>query len=117
MTDLSASDSLKNKTTEGPKARQHEERLSPSLPPAAPGSRRSPGDCFVLEKITMYLRLVLKVCEGCGILWFRSQDCLDVYCSACAVRMRELPRPSALRRRGWRRRPSSQAHAAGGGAA
>ena len=32
----------------------------------------------------MYLRIFLKVCEGCGVLWFRAQGCAEVYCPGCA---------------------------------
>lgn len=39
-----------------------------------------------------YLRVHLKVCEGCGGLWFRAQDRVDVYCSSCAGRLRGFPR-------------------------
>lgn len=46
----------------------------------------------------MYLRIFLKVCEGCGTLWFRTQDCTDVYCAHCSPRMRALPLPRRSRR-------------------
>src|ERR1700742_1846389 len=36
----------------------------------------------------MYLKVNLKVCEGCGGLWFRTQDRIDVYCSSCAGRLK-----------------------------
>ena len=31
----------------------------------------------------MYLRVQLKVCEGCGGLWFRTQGRADIYCFTC----------------------------------
>ena len=51
----------------------------------------------------MYLRIFLKVCEGCGVLWFRAENCTDVYCRNCAPRLRSLPQ--ILRPRHPRRRP------------
>lgn len=51
----------------------------------------------------MYLKVSLKVCEACGCLWFRSQNNGDVYCSACAHRMKDFPKPT-MRTRGRRSR-------------
>ena len=34
-----------------------------------------------------YLRVQLKVCEGCGGLWFRSQSTEDVYGRCCAGKL------------------------------
>jgi hypothetical protein len=39
-----------------------------------------------------YLKVQLKVCEGCGGLWFRTQDKLDIYCSSCASKLNGYPR-------------------------
>jgi hypothetical protein len=64
----------------------------------------------------MYLRLFLKVCEGCGILWFRAHDCSDVYCPACVVKMRALPAVRRVGRRGGRKRPACHGNSAGGAA-
>lgn len=55
-----------------------------------------------LEKPMMYLRIFLKVCEGCGSLWFRTQDNPEVYCPVCAPRLAAIP-PSARSRRSVRR--------------
>jgi hypothetical protein len=55
----------------------------------------------------MYLRIFLKVCEGCGSLWFRAQDSQEIYCPACAPRLAALPPSKRSRssvRRGLRRR-------------
>ena len=52
----------------------------------------------------MYLRIFLKVCEGCGVLWLRAQDCPEVYCPDCARRLRLLPPPRRSRRPGRRGR-------------
>ncbi len=58
----------------------------------------------------MYLRIFLKVCEGCGGLWYRAQDCTEVYCPGCAARMRTLPRRRHSTRPGRRgRRPAGGA--------
>jgi hypothetical protein len=34
-----------------------------------------------------YLRVQLKVCEGCGGLWFRTQNAEDVYGRCCAGKL------------------------------
>jgi len=39
-----------------------------------------------------YVRIFLKICEGCGVLWLRAYDSQDVYCAACSRTMRTLPR-------------------------
>jgi hypothetical protein len=61
-----------------------------------------------------YLRIFLKVCEGCGSLWFRTQDSPEVYCSGCSARMRSLPQARRSRRPG--RRGNHGARKAGGAA-
>jgi hypothetical protein len=62
-----------------------------------------------------YLRIVLKICEGCGSLWYRAQDCPDVYCPGCSIKMRKLPQGQRSRRPGRRGRHGI-AHNAGGAA-
>jgi hypothetical protein len=44
------------------------------------------------EKDMTYLRVQLKVCEGCGGLWFRPQDRTDIYCFSCAEKLKGFPR-------------------------
>lgn len=44
-----------------------------------------------MKRTMMYLRLELKVCEGCGALWLRSQPKNTVYCKHCAVRLASFP--------------------------
>jgi predicted amidophosphoribosyltransferase len=39
------------------------------------------------------LRLVLKVCEGCGALWLRTQAAESVYCRRCAEHLAHFPAP------------------------
>ena len=41
----------------------------------------------------MELRVNLKVCEGCGCLWYRAQVETGVYCQSCDERFREFPAP------------------------
>lgn len=48
----------------------------------------------------------LKVCEGCGCLWFRAQHRECVYCSGCEMRFAEFPSPETRKTRG---RPSRKA--------
>lgn len=48
-----------------------------------------------------YLRMDLKVCEGCGALWVRPSAAPEVYCHRCAQRLAEFP--AARRRRGENR--------------
>jgi hypothetical protein len=48
----------------------------------------------------MYLSVHLKVCEGCGCLWYRSQVDSGVYCAPCAQRFQEFPTPESRKRRG-----------------
>jgi len=55
----------------------------------------------------MYLRISLKLCERCGILWFRTDNSTEVYCSGCARRLQSLPR---LRRGRYRARPLRTPH-------
>ena len=47
-----------------------------------------------------YLRLDLKVCEGCGTLWLRSVTSNGVYCRSCATRLSEFPAPRGKSRAG-----------------
>jgi hypothetical protein len=42
----------------------------------------------------------LKICEGCGCLWYRAQVETRVYCAACNERFKEFPTPQSRKRRG-----------------
>ncbi len=55
----------------------------------------------------MELRVHLKVCEGCGCLWYRPQTIEDVYCKACESKLRDFPSPESRKRRGRPVRRSS----------
>ena len=67
----------------------------------------------------MELRVQLKVCEGCGCLWYRVHNHRSVYCQSCEVRLSDFPAPESRVRRGRPvRKAASQvlslAEAAGG---
>ena len=51
----------------------------------------------------MELRVQLKICEGCGCLWYRAQTLAGVYCQRCEVKLKDFPSPETRKRRG---RPS-----------
>ena len=53
----------------------------------------------------MELRVQLKVCEGCGCLWYRTQAQESVYCKECETKLKDFPSPESRKRRG---RPSSK---------
>ncbi|MDP9268594.1 MAG: hypothetical protein M3P27_09775 [Acidobacteriota bacterium] len=36
------------------------------------------------------IRMELKYCEACGGLWFRREECDQIYCQRCAERMGEI---------------------------
>ena len=60
----------------------------------------------------MELRVQLKVCEGCGCLWYRPQDHGSVYCRDCETKLKDFPSPESRRRRGPRgRKPPARAWA------
>jgi len=48
----------------------------------------------------MEVRVQLKICEGCGCLWFRPQKEERVYCKECAEKLSEFPLPESRKRRG-----------------
>lgn len=48
----------------------------------------------------MELRVQLKVCEGCGCLWFRTQNLGNVYCKSCETKLMDFPTPESRKRRG-----------------
>lgn len=51
------------------------------------------GRCAFGEIRMKYLRLELKVCEGCGALWLRTGVWDGVYCSLCALQLSDFPLP------------------------
>ena len=54
----------------------------------------------------MELRVQLKVCEGCGCLWYRAQTIGSVYCKECETKLKDFPSPESRKRRG---RPAGKA--------
>ena len=71
-----------------------------------PGGRKqnnmTAGFTGTLGELVMELRVHLKVCEGCGNLWYRIQNQRSVYCKECETRLREFPLPESRKRRGPR---------------
>lgn len=54
----------------------------------------------------MELRVQLKVCEGCGCLWYRAQTQGSVYCTGCEEKLKDFPTPESRKRRGRPNRKS-----------
>lgn len=48
----------------------------------------------------MELRVQLKICEGCGCLWYRALNHGCVYCQRCETKLKEFPSPESRKRRG-----------------
>jgi hypothetical protein len=48
----------------------------------------------------MDLRVQLKVCEGCGCLWYRAQTQGSVYCKECETKLKDFPSAESRKRRG-----------------
>ena len=48
----------------------------------------------------MEVRVQLKVCEGCGCLWYRAQTQGSVYCNSCEEKLKDFPTPESRKRRG-----------------
>ena len=61
-----------------------------------------------------YLRVQLKVCEGCGGLWYRTQSASEVYGRCCAGKLAEHARARVAERHGRRARRYEAMAMAGG---
>ena len=48
----------------------------------------------------MELYVQLKVCEGCGCLWYRALNHGSVYCQRCENKLKDFPTPESRKRRG-----------------
>ena len=48
----------------------------------------------------MDLCVQLKVCEGCGCLWYRTQNQRGVYCLGCDATLKQFPPPQNRKRPG-----------------
>jgi hypothetical protein len=53
----------------------------------------------------MELRVQLKVCEGCGCLWYRPKPVASPYCKECTVRLKDFAISTRRRRRSPRNQP------------
>jgi len=42
----------------------------------------------------------LKICEGCGCLWYRAQTQGSVYCQRCEIKLKDFPLPESRRKKG-----------------
>lgn len=60
--------------------------------------------------------LHLKICEGCGRLWARSQATAQVYCRSCAIHFADFPTPGSRRQKGRPRKDGRRPALAHGGA-
>ncbi len=56
------------------------------------------------RRTPMEIRLHVKTCEGCGCLWYRANTNPGVYCSRCAVKLRDFPAQGSRKLRGRPRR-------------
>lgn len=48
----------------------------------------------------MELRVQLKICEGCGSLFYRAEAGGEIYCHGCKGKLRDFPSPESRKRRG-----------------
>jgi hypothetical protein len=62
----------------------------PLRPWQNPEARRGISTSWRMNKMN-YLRLTLKVCEGCGTLWLRRVSIDSVYCATCARQLSAFP--------------------------
>jgi NADH pyrophosphatase NudC (nudix superfamily) len=54
--------------------------------------------------LTMKLFVDLKICEGCGSLWYRPSGGATVYCSSCSEKLGEFPSPRVRTQAGGRKK-------------
>ncbi len=57
-----------------------------------------------------YLRMDIKVCEGCGALWLRAETADGVYCKRCRGRLAGFPAARGRRRPLGPRKPRTGMH-------
>jgi hypothetical protein len=48
----------------------------------------------------MELCVQLKICEGCGCLWYRVLNQGTAYCNRCEAELEKFPTPQSRKRRG-----------------
>lgn len=46
----------------------------------------------------MEVAVQLKICEGCGCLWFRPQSLGRVYCHRCDTKLKDFPKATSRKR-------------------
>ncbi len=63
-----------------------------------------------------YLRVELKICEGCGSLWYRTELLDKVYCAPCSKRLAMHAKARPEQRRGRRAAHTVSMQAIAGGA-
>lgn len=67
-----------------------------------------------LGESMVYMYVSLKVCEGCGSLWFRTEGRTEVYCVSCAGKFKSFP-VARKSRAGRPRKHTAQALVVAGG--
>ena len=65
--------------------------LSEPFRPLKNTEARFGGTCFLENNKMKYLRVDLKVCEGCGALWLRTGVLDGVYCLPCSGVLSSFP--------------------------
>ncbi len=97
-------DKTEQESTGGSPPSGHEKPEMPCLvlftPPKTQLHRTSARDEAKNGESVMELRVQLKICEGCGCLWYRPLAYRSVYCRECRARLREFPSPDSRKRRG-----------------
>jgi hypothetical protein len=71
-----------------------------SSSPRGAANRKSRRELARIRRISHGLRVHLKVCEGCGCLWYRTQTQGSVYCHRCETKLRDFPLPESRKRPG-----------------
>jgi hypothetical protein len=74
--------------------------LAPRHPGRIDQMKTTAGIAINRGDVMMDLRVQLKVCEGCGCLWYRSQNQRRVYCNGCDTRLKQFPPVQSRRRPG-----------------
>jgi hypothetical protein len=74
--------------------------MIPRCPADSRESRSTRGLTNFSGETVMELRVNLKVCEGCGCLWYRAQVETRVYCTSCHERFKDFPTAQTRKRRG-----------------
>ena len=79
--------------------------LAPFNPPDRRQETERAGESDYLGKSVMEVCVQLKICEGCGCLWYRAQTSGTVYCTRCKTELEKYPSPESRKRRG---RPATE---------